>query len=438
MTLTIGGRRVVAVKSTLISAVVLTFAAGLLGGASRDARTALIVVELLSLPVGAMALRDLFRHGVPARIGWALGCIVAVLAIPILQSIPLPAELWLKAPGLAPRFSALTAAGAGLGWRPLSLDPAATFAAIPALFPPITMFLVTSSLGIRERGAVVVGWIMVALSGLVLGLAQITQQDGGWAYPYAVTNTGSLVGWFANRNHEAAILLALIPPAAVLAIGRGWTRWIGGGFLLMAVVAIGVVKSRAGIIVLAPVIVLTAVILLRRWKEVRRRWAIAAAAAVAVVAILAVALTPILDRFGPDTDPEFRYRAWPLIWREAFHHLPFGSGVGSFDRVYRAVEPLSFVTPKFFNHAHNDGLELWLEAGWMGVATLVAIVAWFLRAVTRAWSAAGSSTERAAGVGVLALAAMSWVDYPLRTEAAATLFGFLLAASTSAREARRE
>ena len=202
--------------------------------------------------------------------------------------------------------------------------------------------------------------------------------------------------------------------------------------------AIGAVRSRAGIIVLAPVVVLTALILLPRLRTARWRWAVGSGAALALVAMIAVVLTPILGRFGPDTGPEFRYRAWPLIWREASRHLPFGSGVGSFDRVYRAIEPLRFVTPKFFNHAHNDLLELWLETGWMGVAALMTVAAWFLRAGVRAWSAAGSSAERAASVGVLALAAMSWVDYPLRTEAAATLFGFLLAASAPAREARRE
>ena len=268
----------------------------------------------------------------------------------------------------------------------------------------------------------------------------MTQVDGGWAYPYAQTNTGSLVGWFANRNHEAAMLLALIAPAAILAASRDWTRWIGGGFLLLAIVAIGAVGSRAGIVLAAPVVVLTGLVLLRHRGWARRRWAVAGFLALAAVSALTVALlaaTPILNRFGPDTGPEFRYRAWPLIWREASLHLPFGSGVGSFDRVYRAIEPLWFVGPKFFNHAHNDYLEIWLESGWFGAAALAAVATWFAVAATRAWSPRGSSLARAASVGVLALAAMSWSDYPLRTEAAATLFAFLLATTAPAGDARR-
>ena len=434
-----GGRRLDALTGPLVAALGLTAAAGLLGGASRGASGSLIAVELVSLAVGAAALRRFPRRNDTWRTGWALACLVILLAIPILQCVPLPAELWLKAPGQDRRFAALTASGLELGWRPLSLDPASTLAAIPAIFPPAAMFLVTSTLGVEERRRVAAAWIVLALSGLVLGLAQMTQADGGWAYPYAVTNTGSLVGWFANRNHEAAMLLALIAPAAILSVGGGWERWCGIGFLLMVVVAIGAVGSRAGIIFAAPVVVLTGVVLLRRRGSARRGWRLAGFVGLAAVSTLVVALfalTPILSRFGPDTEPEFRYRVWPLIWREAALHLPFGSGVGSFDRVYRAIEPLSFVGPKFFNHAHNDYLELWLETGWFGAAALTVVAAWFVAAAGWAWSASGTSLARAASVGVLALAAMSSVDYPLRTESAACLLAFLLAATAPAKSAR--
>jgi hypothetical protein len=439
-TMTASWRRIGAPSASLVVALTLVVVAALFGGASRGPRACLIVVELVSLPVAALALRRLVRSGAVWREGWALAVIALAIAIPVLQCIPLPAALWLKAPGQAPRFAALAASGADLGWQPLSLDPNATLAAIPALFPPVAMFLVTLGLGPRERRWIVAGWIVLALAGLALGLAQMTQVDGGWAYLYAETNTGALVGWFANRNHEAAMLLALIAPAAVLAVGRGVERGIGGGFLLMAVVAIGAVESRAGIVVALPVVILTGGVLLRHRGLVRRRWMFSGFLALAVVSALTVALfalSPILSRFGPDTGPEFRYRAWPLIWREAGLHLPFGSGVGSFDRVYRAIEPLSFVGPKFFNHAHNDYLELWLETGWMGAAALAGTGAWFVARAVRAWSSHGDSLTRAAGVGVLALAAMSWVDYPLRTEAIATLFGLLLASTAPVEDASR-
>ncbi len=426
------------VSPLLAAALALTLAAAMLGGASHDARPLLMTVEFIALPVAALALRRLDLK----RVGWVVAPIFLLIAIPTLQCVPLPAELWLKAPGQDARFAALTTAGVDLGWRPLSLDPRVTLAAVPALFPPIAMFLATLSLRQRDLWWITVCWIAVALAGLMLGLAQIAQPDGGWAYLYAETNTGSLVGWFANRNHEAAMLLALMPCAAVLAAARGGvTRWIAAGFLLLVFIAIGAVGSRAGLILAAPVVVLTGAVLLRLPGLVGRRWVLVAFGGIAIVSVAALALfalTPILSRFGPDSLPEFRYRAWPLIWREAAHHLPFGSGVGTFDRVYRAIEPLSFVGPKFFNHAHNDYLEVWLEDGWLGAVALAAVTAWFVVAAIRAWSSAGSSLARAASIGVLTLMAMSAVDYPLRTEAVATLFAFLLATTAAAPESRRD
>ncbi len=437
--MTVGGRSLPQPSLQAVAAGALTIVAALFGGASLNARTPLIIVELVSLPVGALALRRLAEPGRWRGAIWPLVLIAGLFAIPLIQSIRLPPEIWLRAAGQEPRFTALVLSGAKLGWAPLSLYPAATLAAIPALFPPAVMALITLGLDRGERRWIAAIWIVAALAGVFLGLAQLGQPDGGWAYPYSSTNPGSLVGWFANRNHEAAMLLALIPIAATLATGRDAARWIGGAFLVIGLVAIGVVRSRAGILLTAPMLILTAAMLARQHGLARRKWIVAGFAAISLISIGAVAvfaLTPILSRFGADSLPEFRYRAWPLIWSESLRHLPFGSGVGSFDRVFRAIEPVELVAPAYFNHAHNDYLEVWLETGLMGAAALVAVVAWFLPATWRAWSREGSSLGRAASLGVLTLAAMSWTDYPLRTEALAVLFAFLLAAITPSADAR--
>ena len=46
------------------------------------------------------------------------------------------------------------------------------------------MFLITRASIERERRGIAAGWIVAALAGLLLGLVQISQPDGGWAYPY--------------------------------------------------------------------------------------------------------------------------------------------------------------------------------------------------------------------------------------------------------------
>jgi O-antigen ligase len=84
------------------------------------------------------------------------------------------------------------------------------------------------------------------------------------------------------------------------------------------------------------------------------------------------------------------------------------------------------VGPTYFNHAHNDYLELWLETGWLGAALLALFLVWFLLAAWRAWRA-GTALSQGASAAVLLLLAQSAVDYPLRTETLAVLFAFCCA-----------
>ena len=189
-TITVGGRRLGRPSPQAVAAATLAIGSALLGGASLNARLPLLTVELLSLPVAIIALRRLISTGGWRGATWPLLLIVGLLAIPLIQSIPAPARIWLQAPGLEPRFTALVLSGVDLGWAPLSLNPAATLAAIPALFPPAAMFLITLGLDRGERRGIVALWIGAALAGVLLGLVQISQPDGGWSYPYGETSLG--------------------------------------------------------------------------------------------------------------------------------------------------------------------------------------------------------------------------------------------------------
>ena len=91
---------------------------------------------------------------------------------------------------------------------------------------------------------------------------------------------------------------------------------------------------------------------------------------VSLVAILAGAgflVANVLPRFDLNQTPELRFDTWPQVLAAASDYLPFGSGVGTFQPVYQSVEPLSMLQSAFWNHAHNDYLELWLETGWLSM-----------------------------------------------------------------------
>ena len=430
---------IVNVRFALTAALVV--GAAVLGGASRENPLRLAAVELAAIPLLFISLRhrpsgrDSFRP-MPK---YPLTLLALILCVPLLQLIPLPARLWTALPGQAPRLEALRLAKLATPWLPLSLAPDNTWRMALGLVAPAAMWVATLDLRTTETRRLVWLWIALAAGGLVLGLAQLATPAGGPAYLYRTTNLGSLVGLFANRNHEAGFLLALLPFSAALAVpaaapaepdaerrGRRWSLWLGLAFVAVSVVALGVIHSRAGVVLAIPAILASLAVLWRGagwWTDLRPAIALAATIAVAAGSIAILGLSPILDRFRGQGPEEFRLEAWPYVIEAARSFLPLGSGLGSFDRVFEAAEPLTLVGPTYFNHAHNDYLELWLETGWVGAAIFCAFLVWFAPAALRAWRS-GGSLACAASATILLVMAQSVVDYPLRTETLAVLFAF--------------
>ncbi len=98
--------------------------------------------------------------------------------------------------------------------------------------------------------------------------------------------------------------------------------------------------------------------------------------------------------------------------------------------MFRSVEPLEKLDATFFNHAHNEYLETWLEAGWPGAALILAFLVWYGRRLWAAWKAGPSrerDLQRAASIALLAMLVHSAVDYPLRTATLAVLFALCAA-----------
>ena len=91
----------------------------------------------------------------------------------------------------------------------------------------------------------------------------------------------------------------------------------------------------------------------------------------------------------------------------------------------------------FANHAHNDLLELWLEAGVPGAVVAALCAIWILRRTFHVWRAASWGTRnadlllaRAASIGIGLVVAHSLFDYPLRTGAMMSLVAFCIALLT--------
>ena len=99
------------------------------------------------------------------------------------------------------------------------------------------------------------------------------------------------------------------------------------------------------------------------------------------------------------------------------YYLPLGTGMGTFDPVYRIHEPDNLLAVRYFNHAHNDPVEWILEGGIPAAMLLLAAVAWWLLKSVRAWRSPSPDKSLArVGSGILLLVLVASVtDYPART-----------------------
>ena len=423
-----------------IVAVILLALSVVLGGASREHTLRLALVELAALPVLVIGASRLIRSGLWRQHRFALGLLAALVAIPLVQLIPLPPAVWTGLPGRGEMVLALELAGLQPGWAPLSLTPDLTWGSALALIPPVAVFLLVLGASHTLTSRLIAVYLVAAVVGVVLGAAQLAS-GGERLYPWETTSAGSMTGFFANRNHLATLLLSTLPFAAVFgaatlrhrADDRRLALWFGALFMGLVVVGLAAIRSRAGVILFGPVAIVS---LLAAWIAAGRGRpgpalvGMAGALAAAIGAVALFALPPILERFDVQSAPEGRCEGWPIVAGAAETHLPLGSGIGSFDAVFRSVEPLEQLDPTFFNHAHNEYLETWLEAGWPGAILIAAFLVWYGRRLWAAWRANPSrerDLQRAASIALLVMLAHSAFDYPLRTATLACLFALCAA-----------
>ena len=86
--------------------------------------------------------------------------------------------------------------------------------------------------------------------------------------------------------------------------------------------------------------------------------------------------------------------------------------------MFRMSEPFNLLKPTYFNHAHNDWLEVVLDAGLAGMLLLAATVTWWGWASARAWRARGGGSNALPKLGsaiLLLIMISSLFDYPART-----------------------
>lgn len=428
-------------------ALLLLAAAITLGGASRGGLGE-ITLQLLALLVLVVLIWRGASQGIAVP-QWRLLCwlVASVLALPILQLLPTPTWLWQQGALRQQVAEQMRTAGVPVV-SPLAIHAQSAERALWSLLPALAMLLLVWQLSHRRRRSLLMLLVGLAVISVMLGLAQLADGPDSALRPYLPTNRTDAVGFFANRNHYAALLVVSLPFAIGSAVWttqhlrrvRGGdtarllqvTAWIGVSLLLILGIAMS--RSRAGLLLgMLAVLLMLPVLYTQLQRRGARRviWLIVLAGLVGVVQF---ALLGILQRLQNSAQDDGRWTYAQVLVDAAADTAPFGSGLGSFGAVYPQYEAALGVGPGYaiVNHAHNDYAELWLEGGWPFLLCLAAFALAFVRISIDVWRPDSSIDaqyllmRRLAWLGCILLLAHSGVDYPLRSTAMSVVFGMVL------------
>ncbi|WP_380784348.1 O-antigen ligase family protein [Sphingomonas sp. R86520] len=360
----------------------------------------------------------------------------------ILELVPLPPLLWTLLPGRDLAAASFDLVGGGAPWLPISLSPDRTLAALLAIIPPFAMLLlVFASSGYGRLYSLYV-LVTVAVVSVFLGILQKMQGPDSLYYIYDVTNRGGVVGFFANRNHLATLLLTTLPFIGAIAISpkrksqeadaKIGRLMMTGCVALLIAVGVVVVKSAAGWLLLTPTLLAAAAVFIRGGHGTIPRSLIQIGLTVGLVCSVAAVAAPIqINDLGDKLsgiDPHMRNQSIRTTAAASLDYLPFGSGGGTFQRIYPHYEDVKEASLEYLNHAHDEYAEVALEHGILGVLILFfAFIFWIMQG-RRLWrSGEGDALSRAGFVAIGILFAHSLVDYPTRTAALAVVAAFAAA-----------
>ena len=419
----------------------LLVAAILLGGKAAGGALRELVIQLLAVGVAVLVV-PAFTGRLSSLERPAFWLILAMLVLFVLHLVPLPYGIWAAVHPVETADVVLRGLGMDRDWRPFTLVPHEGLDNLLLLLPPIAAYFAALRLNERYQAYLIVTIVSLAALSALLGFLQFASGTEALRF-HTEFHQGYAIGFFANRNHQADLLLigwllsaGLLRSrfASDLGIGTGTRRilfWALSLFFLLAVLATG---SRGGFLLAG--FAGLAILLSGGIKEKSKALSGLAVGGIAATILFAVTtltnnrlLGATVSRFEADDDA--RFGIWPETVRMIGDTMPLGSGVGSFVDYYKFAEPLENVGRKFVNAAHNDYLEILLETGVPGLALLltglVILALGAHRTIRGPVGIAGGANEiRVMAVfAIIVLLAHSAIDYPLRTTGLAVVFGAL-------------
>lgn len=367
----------------------------------------------------------------------------ATCAVPALQLVPLPPGIWAQLPGRDLVYEALAVIGAQDEWRPLTVDRVRTAVALMGLVTPLTALLLAATKSSSRATRVLQIIVAAALANFIFGGLQISA--GTSLNPYPVLEQGRLYGFFANHNSSGLFfviglcaLLALAPDARGR-YGQAAFLAIGAIFVLGTLLT----NSRSSTTLLVVPLLYAAAqycgVIGENRKFEPRRLGVIVGVVVVAGALLFVAQTRVertWERFAAIEDS--RTFIWEDASSAAVRYWPAGAGMGTLDEVFQVEESLESLQPGHARRAHNEYIEVTVEAGIVGI---ILLIAWGGLLLYMWWTTrASGKVHWADGVGLalLCIALQSIVDYPLRNQALLCVAALLVAMLVGALDSKKD
>ena len=401
-----------------------------------------------------------------------LSALAALVALPLIQLLPLPDSVWSLLPGRDLYAEAASSVGASVRGA-VSLIPTATNAAFLVLLIPLAVFLATVSTSAVQLKHLVNLFIALATLQAVIGLAQYGTGSLTVFWPQEGGRISSALGTYPNYNHFAGFLEMALPLALALLVAnvdfgsrkaqqssrrdslRQRLRKIFSGGLRVNAVAfysaaalailLGIVfsRSRTGIALAMLGILLCALIFgAHMGGATRSKRLITLFGVIGFALALEIGLLPVLARFsdGGVVD-HVRLSIFSGTIQGIWEFFPFGSGLGTYPAVFRRFQPDD--VPLFVNHAHNDYLEWLFEGGLASAILMLAFATFYLLRWREIWPTGNNRWTRitflraAAGISLLLMGMHGLIDFNLHIPANAAFFAFVAGVFFHAGETER-
>ena len=258
--------------------------------------------------------------------------------------------------------------------------------------------------------------------------------NGGWIY-----------GPYVNHNHYAGLMEMLVPIPLVIALSKltdQRQRAVAAAAGAIMAGTIFLSGSRGGMIALLVELTILGILLVRQKKGMRTAVTVGLFSVIVVGVLVWVGGAELSQRIATmmsashsDITNSMRMNLNRDGIRMFLKRPVLGWGLGTFPIAY--PEFRSFYTNFFVNEAHDDYVQLLVEMGALGFATML----WFLIAAFRSclgklgnWSTdLNGSLAAACLLGISGILVHSLVDFNLQIPANAALFYVLCALAASAK-----